>query len=149
MVGIRSASLGAQRIQTVRGGGSSRALSSTLDVRSVIRVGVLDDHDPVAADRGRELAGRHQLCRTSSIVIVTRSVLSTPRSGWVRFSTRSSVDASSPGAGDEGGREGVGQDRAAGTRRTGDQPGMGHAVVGGGSRAHGRDRLRLTGQVIP
>ena len=37
MVGIRSASLGAQRIQMVRGGGSSSALSSTFEVRSVIR----------------------------------------------------------------------------------------------------------------
>ena len=37
MVGIRSASLGAHRIQTVRGGGSSSALSRTFEVRSVIR----------------------------------------------------------------------------------------------------------------
>jgi hypothetical protein len=37
IVGMRSASLGAQRIHTVRGGGSSRALSSRLEVRSVMR----------------------------------------------------------------------------------------------------------------
>ncbi len=37
MVGMRSASLGAQRIHTVRGGGSSSAFSSTLEVRSTIR----------------------------------------------------------------------------------------------------------------
>jgi hypothetical protein len=37
MVGSRSASLGAQRIQTVRGGGSSSALSSTFEVRSAMR----------------------------------------------------------------------------------------------------------------
>ena len=37
MVGMRSASLGAHRIQTVRGGGSSSALSSTFEVRSVMR----------------------------------------------------------------------------------------------------------------
>jgi hypothetical protein len=37
MVGMRSASLGAQRIQMVRSGGSSSAFSSRLDVRSVIR----------------------------------------------------------------------------------------------------------------
>ena len=36
-MGSRSASLGAQRIQTVRSGGSSSALSSTFEVRSVIR----------------------------------------------------------------------------------------------------------------
>ncbi len=37
MVGRRSASLGAHRIQTVRGGGSSSAFSSTLEVRSCMR----------------------------------------------------------------------------------------------------------------
>ena len=37
IVGSRSASLGAHRIHTVRGGGSSSAFSSTLEVRSVIR----------------------------------------------------------------------------------------------------------------
>jgi hypothetical protein len=37
IVGMRSASLGAHRIHTVRGGGSSSALSSTFEVRSAMR----------------------------------------------------------------------------------------------------------------
>ena len=98
MVGIRSASLGAHRIQTVRGGGSSRALSSTLEVRSVIRSAssmTITRYRPNDGENWEFDTSR----RTSSMEMITRSVLRTPRSGWVRASTCLRVASSCSGPG--------------------------------------------------
>ena len=87
IVGMRSASLGAHRIHTVRSGGSSSALSSTFEVRSVMRSASSIDDDAVAADRRASSASAATSSRTSSILMMTPSVASTCRSGWLRAST--------------------------------------------------------------
>ena len=60
IVGMRSAALGAHRIQTVRGGGSSSAFRSTFDVRSVMR-----SASSTMMTRYGATLGEYWLCETS------------------------------------------------------------------------------------
>ena len=96
IVGMRSASLGAQRIHTVRSGGSSSAFSSTLLVRSTIRSASSMTMTLYRPTDGENCELETSL-RTSSIEMMTRSVVSTARSGCVRASTWRVV-AGSPSA---------------------------------------------------
>ena len=86
IVGSRSASLGAHSSQMVCSGGSSRALSSTFDVRSVIR-----SASSITITRYRPSDGpkydRSTSARACLIVMMTPSVRSAMRSGWVPAST--------------------------------------------------------------
>ncbi len=82
MVTSTSCGLGAQRIHTVWGAGSSIALSSTFVVRSAMR-----SASSTTITRRRPWDGLRLATvtrsRTSSILIVTSSVATSVTSGWV------------------------------------------------------------------
>ena len=151
IVGSRSASLGAQRIHTVRSGGSSSALSNTFDVRSVMRSASSIDDDAPSTHRGRVVRRGDEL---ADLVDGDDDALGR-EDGDVRVRVRGDlperVVVVGPGADErrgEGGRH-VGPARSG---RTGDEPRVGHAAgaVGrlGGVPQRGH-RFFLPGQAVP
>ena len=125
---MTSSTEGAHSIHTVRGVGSSRALSRASAASLGEPVGILDDDAPGSRPTDGRWAASATRSRACATLIDSPSVAMTSTSAWVpleRGAALAALAAAAVGAEQRRG-EGPGGDRAARAGRAGEEPGVGH-----------------------